>query len=265
LLKVFDGTAWDTVNAAVTTQTIDLTAQNAAADMGVAYTGAGSPPITGNIVIGIWKGSAYMLTGTANAAGGTGWTALGSSTNYASSAEIVTGTVANKTIAPDQLRASTLNAPTGVGGVSAAADANKLIRLNAQGEIDPGFLHVELTHFRGAVDLTTAPPVAPNAFNAGDYGLAGADTLQAAQNAGWSLGRDVSAGDMIVYDGTNYSVIAATAGATNAVLRAGANAVADDMTIVMATPAAAGLVTRLDGGDRLKSRIDNFTIDAGTF
>jgi hypothetical protein len=37
------------------------------------------------------------------------------------------------------------------------------------------------------------------------------------------------------------------------------------MTIVMATPAAAGLVTRLDGGDPLKSRIDNFTIDAGTF
>ena len=252
LLKVFDGTAWDTVNAAVTTQTIDMTAQNASADLGAAYTAAGSPPITGSIVIATWNGAAYLLTGAPAAAGNAGWTALGSSTNYASGAEIIAGTVADKTIAPDQLRVAAINAPTGAGGASTNADADKFIRLNAQGEIDPGFLHVELTHFRGSVDLTAVPPVAPNAFNAGDYGLAAADTLQGAQGAGWGLGKDVKAGDMIVFDGTNYSVISATAGATNAVLRAGANALAADMTMTMA-PAAA-MTTRIDGGDPLKSR-----------
>lgn len=180
---------------------------------------------------------------------------------YATAAEILTGTEAAKAIAPDQLRAHTVNKRAG------AADANKLLRLNATGYVDSSFLSITTLNFHSSLDLTKAPA---GAWKNGDFGIV--TTIPAAgatPDAGWGIAADAAAvGDLVVYDGTNYDVVAHTAGATNAVLRAGANPVAADMAMTWTAPAAAKAV--IDGSDSSKSQIHNMglvdcVLDEGTY
>ena len=257
LVKVFDGTTFQTVNAAVTTQPMPL--GTTGAGPGDGYTAAGTPAITGTIVIGTWgtPSGAYLLTTpTAPAANGS-WTSLGGATAFATTAEVLAGTATNAAIDPAGLQSRLAVTPD----ATPSNDARKLVQLNAQGIIDNGFIHLNFAHFIGTVDITAAP--AAN-WTTGDYAIVAADTLQAAQDAGWALGQDATAGDMIIYDGAAFSLISASPGVQNAVLRAGANPVAADTSITWTAPAADGTVI-LDGGDPVKSAIDNVTLDAGTY
>ena len=79
---------------------------------------------------------------------------------------------------------------------------------------------------------------------------------------------DAKAGDMVFYDGTKYDLVSHTAGATNAVLKAGPSAMADDAVLTWTAPA--NKATLLNGSDPEKSQISNFTlesciIDGGTY
>lgn len=256
VLKTYSGSAWLEISPTITTQNLNLTAHNAAADIGAAYVAAGSPAITGDIVIATWgaPASAYMLTGAAPATAGN-WTSLGGSVTFASDAQILAGTVANVAIDPAGLQSRMTATPD----ATPANDARKIVQLNAQGKIDDGFLELDTMIFRGSVDLTAAPPSGAGAWNQGDFGMVSADALQAAQDAGWALGVDASQGDLVVYDGTTYSLITASTNLGNSVLRAGANPVAADMSMTWIAPST--LTTVLDGTDATKTRVENFTLD----
>lgn len=269
LLKAWNGNAWVTVNATVTTQTLAL--GTAGADVGAAYVAAGSPAITGTIVIGTWgtPAAAYMLTNRGAPAVAASWTSLGGSTSFATQAEVDAGTLTTSVVSPSTLRGTSLSAPS--TAVAAAADANKLVRLNAGGTIDSRFITLTALTFRGAVDIAAAY-VAPNpAWGAGDFALLTADaTAHASWNAVGVTGAHKT-GDVIIWDGTRYWLVPQTTSvaaylplsgtATGRLMDAAAQVVFD----VPAGAAPAAPVTRLNGSDPAKSAIDGFTIDCGTF
>lgn len=262
-----DGGGWREVNplAAVTVGIAGMAggASGAKTGIGAAWTTLGGAQPTDPIIIGTFAGTAYVKSG----AGGNDadWTPLGSASQFASAADIITGNEAAKAIAPDQLRLSTAVTPDATG----TNDANKIPRLGPNGFLDPGFLKITTVKFRGALDLTSAPT---GTWNSGDYGLVRTDTAQAAINATWAISADVKAGDMIVYDGANYDLIQHTADMSAYLPLAGgtltgsvtfSNAAGANLAFTPSTGAT--LVTRLDGGDATKSAIDNFTLDAGVY
>lgn len=261
--KVWDGTAWQNVRTAIQQQSLDLTAQTGAADIGAAYVAAGTPAITGNIVIATWgsPAQAYILSNTAAPQTAASWTSLGGAVTFATPAEVLAGTATQKAIDPAGLQSRMTAAPNAVP----ANDARKLVQLNAQGKLDSSFLDVHFTHFVGGVDLTQAPA---STWASGDMAIVSADALQAAINAGWGITTNAKAGDVIVYDGVNYVLIATANDLTGAVMKAGANAIAADMSMTWIAPTV--MTTVLDGADNTKSQIENFNlencvIDAGTY
>jgi hypothetical protein len=124
-------------------QTEDLTAQNAAVDIGAAWTASGKTVSTKDLVVAEWgnpKQSYILIDKTAPGNKGS-WQSIGGSVPFATAAEVAAGTVANKAIDPAALMdpAVVIQAPTGGAG-AVAGDAKKLIALDANGQIASAFL-----------------------------------------------------------------------------------------------------------------------------
>ena len=136
------GTAlgWLRVNPDVTVSvgTANLTGGTPGSPTGIgaAWTGLGTKP-TGSIIIAKFAGTAYVLTGAGSADGD--WTALGAATSFATNAEVLAGTDTSKALNPGNLRSATANLPSGGAG-PVAGDADKLVRLTAQGQVADAFI-----------------------------------------------------------------------------------------------------------------------------
>jgi hypothetical protein len=175
---------------------------------------------------------------------------------------MVAGTVANKAIAPDQLRAYTKNVPGGAGGTAQTADADYLVRLDATGHIDAGFLTVRGLNYLGNKDLTVAY-VAPAGLKNGDFATVTKKGTADASWPGFNGKEALDVGDMVIYGGTQWHLVQHGIDLNSLVHRSGPNAIIKDMTMTWDAPDS--LATIIDGGDPTKSQIDNVMIDCGTY
>ena len=185
----------------------------------------------------------------------------------ATNAEVLAGAIADKFLTPKALESRLLAAPTG-GGAAVAGDVNKLVKLNASGQIDSKFLGFTAVSFKGAIDVTTAYSAPSPAWKQGDFGLISKSGVAHATWNAQGITGSVSQNDLVVFDGTKYDVINAEVNMSAYLALTGTTSsakMAGTAQIAFNVPTGAGLVTRLDGTDATKSAIDNFTIDAGTY
>jgi hypothetical protein len=253
-LKIWDGSAWRAVgHATITVGNATLAGGTIGSPVGIgaAWT-ALTPKPTSDVVIASYAGSAYAKIGSGGS--DADWVALGSSTVFATANEITTGSENRKAIAPDQLRAVALVAPS----ATPTNDANKFIRLNPQGKIDPGFLQVGGVVIRPAVDPTAAPPATPVQ---GDLHFASAGGV-VHTGYGFPPGTTAKSGDSFLYDGAAWHLIPNEVDLNAYLPLAGGTmaATTSKITWPAATPAAPETYLELAGG-----QISNGIIDAGLF
>lgn len=172
-LFLSDGTQWLLLNAAAqapTVGTVNLPGgtQGSSTGIGAAWT-AFSPKPTDPIIIVSFAGSAYIKTGAGGADGD--WTNLGSSTQFATTAEVRAGTDTTKAINSAGLQSRLKATPD----ATPANDANLIVMLDAGGKVSGGFLSYSTGAevLAGTVDnkpispaglaslLVTAPDAAP--------------------------------------------------------------------------------------------------------
>ena len=116
------------------------------------------------------------------------------------------GTDAVKAITPKTLRGEALEAPS--TGAASAADHDKLVMLDSNGQIDTKFLKAVPTKVLGAQDTTIAPAtVPPGGFVAGDMVFANKAGTVHAGWAGSAVGSLIKSGDMLLYDGAGWHEI----------------------------------------------------------
>jgi hypothetical protein len=256
-----DGGGWRTVNPSVTVNTQAITLP-AAGDIGAAYTAWAVTPantLTGNIVIATFgtPAQAYVLTNPGAPAAAASWTSLGGAVSFASANEIHAGTDATKAINSLILRGETLAAPTGT--VAAAVDADRIVRLNQNGQVDPKFLPAAPTSVRPAIDPTVAL-VQPNpAYAKGDMVFTNKSGTVHTDYTG-AAGTAVKSGDSMLFDGTNWHVIPNETDLEAYVPLAGTS---PGKVVTGAINWAAGQTgTILDGQGGV---IDNVTVDGGGY
>jgi hypothetical protein len=209
-----------------------------------------------------FDGATYLVTGAGTSP--TDFHILGGKPlQFADPAEVLAGAVTDKIIAPDSLQSRI----TGTPDATPANDARKLVMLGAGGKIANGFLSFSALTYIGAINPTTpyAAPATP--YEIGSFGVIGTAGVADASWAAMGVTGSLNAGDMLVWNGTGYDTVEHE---DAFVQLAGANTLAADQTMVWNVPAAAGMVTRLDGGDNTKAQIENFhlkdcTADAGSF
>jgi hypothetical protein len=257
-LWAFDSSAWRRVNPTTTITTQSITLGTVGANIGAAYTTWSGTPgntITGNVVIASWgtPQQAYVLTNTALPGAAASWTSLGGSTPFATSGEVLTGTEAAKAIAPDVLRASTVNTSAGAG------DANKIPRLDATGKIAASMLPTSSWELKGALDQTGANS-GPAAPTTGDtYFL----TANGNFDASWTGlgGTNGLSGDMVVWDGAKWLHIPNYTDLNAYVPLAGSSLLTGTFTWVGAAGSKAGTILY----DFKGGTLDGALIDAGTY
>jgi hypothetical protein len=245
-------------------QVFDLTAQNAAADLGAAWNASGNTA-TSTTVLAAWNGAVHILVNTAAPGTAGSWQQISVAPVFATAAEVLAGTVADKSITPAGLQSRTLNAPT----ATPTNDANYLVRLNAQGHIDQGFINLPtVMSFVGAVDLAVAPVTPAGGWQVGDVLIHnGADHATVEGTWPGVAGDTVESGDHIIFDGTNFNLVQGNID-PRIYLPLSGGTMTDTAVIsydVPVGPAPAAPVVRLDGGDPLKSAIDNVTVNCGTY
>lgn len=120
-------------------------------------------------------------------------------------------------------------------------------------------------------DYNTLSPKPGVGWTAGDFGTASADVVVGANWPGLTMGTNIPAGSLMIWDGTNFDLIPHTVD-LSAYLPLAGTAVGRTMTsaavVTFAVPggaAPAAPTVRIDGGDPSKSALDNFTLDAGVF
>lgn len=254
---------WLRVNPAanITTQSISLPA---AADIGTAYSTWATTPankITGNVVIATFTptggvAGAYVLTNPSapNAAGS--WVSLGGAVSFATAAQVVTGTDTVGAINSAVLAGAAVNGAT----VPATGDAGKYVRVGANGKIAAALLPSDGVTLKGAIAPTAAAPTAPVK---GDSYFLNAGGVFPASWTGIAT-QTGAIGDRVLWDGAAWHLVP-NGTDLNAYLALAGGTMAATARVTFATPATAGLVVRLDGGDPTKSSIDNFSVDAGTY
>lgn len=267
-LWAFDGTGWRRVNPTLTVGVAALPGgtPGAIAGIGAAWT-ALTPKPTDPLVIATFAGTAYVKTGPGGADGD--WTALG-----ASGGDPVVHNLSAQAASADIGAAWTAAAPTKSAGVNFALWKGAIYVLTAPAAPGTAASWSKLTDiaapltYKGNVDLTAAYAAPNPVWNTGDFGTVQTTGVVGASWPGLTAGDAVKAGDLIFFDGTNYHVVAnetdlsaylPLTGTTAAKKMTGAAVVTFDV------PAGTGLVTRIDGGDAAKSKLDNFTIDCGTY
>jgi hypothetical protein len=248
-------------------------AQNGLPDVFTAFNSAAPTVSPGDIVIYTWNGTAYVYTGPTgspvNSSTAGQFTALGAAPTWATAAEITGGSVTDHAIAPDQLRAATLKAPSATGGKD---DEDKLIRLDANGKIDSGFLTLSGFSFMSA-DLTGAATGAAQLPASAKEGTVVVNSSATANNMhpSWGVVGNpmVNPGDMLVMDGSgSYHVIANELDLSAYVSKAGDTMVAAAKLQWPGAAGTAGTPGAEDGNvllDLKGGTIDNAVIDCGTF
>jgi hypothetical protein len=224
--------------------------------IGAQYTAVAAKK-TDPIIIGTYNGTAYVKTGAGGADGD--WTPLGSATSFATGVEVIAGTDTAKALNAKALRDGSLKAPTS----TPANDEDHLVILNAQGQIDAGFLSIKGLTYRGNLDMTS-PYTAITGLAIGDFGTANPGGSVDSSWAGFTGGEKVEQGDLVFWDGTNWHLVERGIDATAYVTKSGSNAIIKDMVMTWAAPDNPG-TTIIDGGDPAKSKIDNCMIDEGTY
>jgi hypothetical protein len=261
-LWAFDGSGWLLVNpppSTITTKSIDLN-NPGGANLGAAYNAWAAVPgnaLSGDIIIASYgtPAQAYVLTDKAHPGQTASWTSLGGAVAFADATEIHAGTDTTKAINSAILRGEALNAPSVAGGV---ADADRLIRLDANGKIAAAFLPVSSLRQLGAKDVTAGlgayTPTTGDSFFVSVTGTA---------NAGWTGigGQAVKAGDMVIYDGTNFHLVPNETD-LNAYLKLAGGTMEDGAVITFDTTTGGAGTVVLNGDS---GALDNFVIDGGTF
>lgn len=129
--------------------------------------------------------------------GGSGGTPI----DWATSQEIVDGTVARKSTDPAGLWGAGLQQPTS----NPVNDARAFVRLKGTGKIDSGFLEFVLGPFGGSLDATQPyNPPPPSAST--DNGTYFVQTVSGTVDGSWNIANNpgtVAAGDMLFYDKPN--------------------------------------------------------------
>lgn len=267
-LHAFDGSGWRRVNPDVTisTQSINL---GTGANIGAAYTtwsGTPANKITGNVVIATFgaPAQAYVLTNPAAPGTTASWTSLGGAVAFATAAQIHAGTDTHGALNSAILRGEALNAPS--TGNAAAADADRLVRLNAAGQINSKFLPAAASNVRGAVDPTAAFAQVNPPYASGDIVFANKAGQVAATWKG-AAGEAVKSGDALLFDGTNWHHVP-NATDLNAYLALAGGTMADGAAVTFDTTTAAGTaggaasLAIINGAG---GTVDNVVIDGGTF
>jgi hypothetical protein len=148
-----------------------------------------------------------------------------------------------------------------------AGSAGSIPVLNAAGKIDASMIALTALSFKGNLDLTAAYAAPGTAPVAGElYTVAKTGSVNASWAAQFVTGQAptaVTVGDLLIYDGTKFHHVANTVDLSGAVQKAGANAIANDMTMTWAASTAARVI--LDGGDASKSKLDRVSLDCGVF
>ena len=258
-LFVSDGTSWLLANpqTPVTVGTTDLGAgatPGVATGIGAAWTAKAGKP-TGSIIIVSYGGSAYVKTGSGGADGD--WTSLGSATQFASDAEIKTGTNAAKAINPKGLASFFKATPN----ATPANDAGYAVTLDGNGKINPGFLTIKGLQYRGNLDLVTAY-TAIAGIQIGDFGTASTAGKSHASWTGIAANTQVEIGDLVIWDGTGWHLVEHAID-TSAYLPFGGGTMVADAKIDWpgaATAEAGKVLLDLKGGT-----IDQALIDCGTY
>lgn len=88
-----------------------------------------------------------------------------------------------------------------------ALDAGKPIKLDSGGRVDQTMLTLAALTFRAVIDVTTQGPPALTARELGDVYVAKASGTP---RPGWGIPNDVNAGDLIIWDGTDYDDVSST-------------------------------------------------------
>jgi hypothetical protein len=254
-----DGSNWYLLNpqAPVTVGTADLGAgktPGASTGIGAAWT-AKVPKPSGSIIIVSYGGTAFVKTG---AGGGDGdWTGLGSATQFASDAEVKTGTNTGKAVNPKGLASFFKTTPD----VTPANDAGYSIVLDATGKIDAGFLSIKGLTYRGNQDITgTYTPI--SGIQAGDFATASAAGNSDASWTGITAATKVEIGDLVIWDGSAWHLVEHGIDTSAYLPFAGGTMVADAKIDWpgAATAEAGKVLLDLKGGT-----IDQALIDCGTY
>jgi hypothetical protein len=177
---------------------------------------------------------------------------------YATAAEIAAGSATDKVISPAILRGEALATPS--TGTAAAADANKLIRLDANGQIDFKFFPALPSEVRGSVN-PIAPLVQPSTpYKSGDIVFV---NTGGNIDPSWTgvAGQTVESGDSLIFDGTNWHHIPNATDLNDYVPLDGATMHDGASLTFDITTGGAGTVVINGGG----GNIDNAVIDCGTY
>jgi hypothetical protein len=201
------------------------------------------------------------------------------SVRFASAADAAAGTdvagVINSAVLRGEisrsLGATIANLLAGTGSTASpdatpANDASRLVALDASGRIDPGFLSIRGMSFKGPIDATAAIPVPvlpATSFQSGDIffnnKIGTIDPSWGAPAAGTAS----TAGDMIIYDGAKWTVVASESDLSQYVPLVGTNMAVGDATVITFAPATTdGSVVVLDLGN---GALDNAWIDGGNY
>jgi len=227
-----------------------------------------------------FDGSAWIKLGGSSAAASTGTGTV----TYATAAELLAGSVTNKGIAPDTLRAEIIRilgvdpgnaaASTAIASISAGStDKDKLVALNSNGKIDSSMIALAGFNFLGAAPFQSPPPVLPtgSVYAAGDVyfnnGVTGDNPV-----SGWGFSPDVvttDVRDMALYDGTKWHHISSSSDFNNVVYMDGPNDMTEDGSLFWDDDLPANTVV-LDGGDSgnailTKMALTKCSISGGTF
>lgn len=226
----------------------------------------------GQLVIYEWSGTAYIYAGSIGSpvtdATAEDFITLGGSTIYATTQEMLGGTVDSKAANPKNLRAITLTEPS----ATPSNDQNYIPRLDTQGLLAQGFMPFGPNVYLGLVNLTASYPVISP--NTGDFAK---NTVTGIAHADWNaygISGEVEADNLLMFDGNDWQMFM-RAVPSSELVSTGGDEMEEEATLTFKVPddppAAAGAqaevtpVPRLEGTDPKKSSIDNFDISGGTY
>lgn len=215
----------------------------------------------GDLLVYHYNGNSYLYSGppgtpVTNASNGdfVGLGSTGTPITFATPAEIAAGVATDIAIDPAGLRSATVNRPS----ATPTLDAGKLVRLNAAGKFDPGFVIVNSS---GQIRFATPDEVlAGTAVGAAidPLGLQTRLTDQSSQNPAQDAGKIV----MLDSSGRIPASMVPAAQTGNFLPLDGGD-MTEPATITFTVPTAAAPATppvRIEGNDPAKSAIDGFTI-----
>jgi len=176
-----------TVN--VDTQFVDL--GTTATDIGAGWTALGTKPATTGAVVTVaaFKGDTYILVNESAPATVASWLKVGSTPTAATASEIISRTSTTTVVTPAGLAGAVTAAPTGT-----AADAGKLLALDASGKLGANALPATAVQTTSFIDATTGVADAGKPIKTNATGLVGDTFLANAVLKSETIAASVGAG-----------------------------------------------------------------------